>query len=117
MRHKALASVLFLAVACSAGYWAYVRNRPAAKIDPLDCPDHPAQLHPADVEFSSRVPVPNNRGPEVPDGFRGEVHPLLHRPAQTEVTAYWVPPKIDKFDPAMPPEVRRLFAVKEAVPT
>ena len=35
------------------------------------------------------TPVALNRGPEVPDGFRGEVHPLLFGPTRLEVTARW----------------------------
>jgi hypothetical protein len=34
-------------------------------------------------------PVALNRGPEVLDGFRGDVHPLLHGHTQLEVTAQW----------------------------
>jgi hypothetical protein len=36
-------------------------------------------------------PVPVNRGPEVLDGFRGEVHPLLSGRTHLEVTAHWTP--------------------------
>jgi hypothetical protein len=35
------------------------------------------------------VPVALNRGPEVRDGFRGEVHPLLSGQTRLEVTAHW----------------------------
>jgi hypothetical protein len=34
-------------------------------------------------------PVALNRGPEVLDGFQGDVHPLLHGHTQLEVTAHW----------------------------
>jgi hypothetical protein len=37
------------------------------------------------------IPVALNRGPEVLDGFRGDVHPLLHGPTRLEVTADWTP--------------------------
>jgi hypothetical protein len=37
------------------------------------------------------VPVELNRGPDVLDGFRGDVHPLLHAPTRLEVAAYWTP--------------------------
>src|SRR6516165_2664201 len=43
------------------------------------------------VSASRRAPEPVslNRGPEVLDGFRGDVHPLLHGHTQLEVTAHW----------------------------
>src|SRR5689334_6436490 len=37
------------------------------------------------------LPVALNRGPEVLDGFRGDVHPLLHGRTRLEVTAHWTP--------------------------
>jgi hypothetical protein len=35
------------------------------------------------------VPVASNRGANVRDGFRGQVHPLLHGSTPLEVSAYW----------------------------
>lgn len=117
MRRIALVSLLFLASACGAGYWAYVQFS-APAVNPIaPCLDLHSQ-DPADAELSFRSPVPNNRGPEVVDGFRGESHPFLHREAQTEVTAYWVPPKVDRLDPDIPLEVSRLYReVKVSSPT
>jgi len=37
------------------------------------------------------VPVAINRGAEVPNGFRGDIHPLLHGQKRLEVTAEWTP--------------------------
>jgi hypothetical protein len=37
------------------------------------------------------IPVALNRGPTVLDGFRADVHPLLHGRTQLEVTAHWAP--------------------------
>lgn len=37
------------------------------------------------------TPVASNRGPEVLDGFRGDVHPLLAGQTRLEVTARWTP--------------------------
>jgi hypothetical protein len=34
-------------------------------------------------------PMASNRGPEVLDGFRGDVHPLLHGQTRLDVTAQW----------------------------
>jgi hypothetical protein len=39
------------------------------------------------IDFSKRVPVANNRGRAVLDGFQGEVHPVLQRSSNLEVTA------------------------------
>ncbi len=43
--------------------------------------------------FASHQPIPValNRRPEVVDGFRGDVHPLLFGPTRLEVTAQWTP--------------------------
>ncbi len=113
MRRK-LVVCLFLCLACAAGYWAYGRLTAPAQPDEAG-PDVADGTAP---NLDGRVPVPNNRGPEVVDGFRGEVHPLLHRHAQTEVNAYWVPPNVDHLDPRAPIEVRELYRyVSAAIPT
>jgi hypothetical protein len=39
------------------------------------------------IDFSKRVPVAINRGREVLEGFQGEVHPVLHRRGELELTA------------------------------
>lgn len=39
--------------------------------------------------FHHPVPVPLNRSGEIPDGFRGEVHPLLFGKTRLEVSAEW----------------------------
>ena len=45
----------------------------------------------ASENASSKEPVPvaNNRGADVRDGFRGAVHPLLHGSTRLDVTAHW----------------------------
>src|SRR5262245_13954978 len=45
------------------------------------------------VSAASKQPTPValNRGAEVPDGFRGDVHPLLFGRTRMEVTAEWTP--------------------------
>lgn len=111
MRRKILVALLFLGLACSGMYWAYVQNRPT-EVAP--------RLHPedAELELSARMPVANNRAPEVSDGFRGDVHPLLHGHAQTEVRAYWEPANVDYMDSRAPFKLRRLYMdVSEAVPS
>lgn len=43
------------------------------------------------VQPQQPVPVSSNRGPDVLDGFRGDVHPLLFGATRLEVTAQWTP--------------------------
>jgi hypothetical protein len=50
------------------------------------------QLHqrtPPGRETQQHTPVPTNRGGEILDGFRGDLHPLLFGRAPLEVTAKW----------------------------
>jgi hypothetical protein len=56
-----------------------------------------------------------NRGPEVLDGFRGDVHPLLHGRTELEVTAHWtmVGEGRDKLQTHVSPEVYAWFAQLE----
>ena len=37
------------------------------------------------------IPVASNRGADVPDGFRGDIHPLLFGQKRLDVTAEWTP--------------------------
>jgi hypothetical protein len=43
-----------------------------------------------DYQTSAYPSVPSNRG-DVPDGFRGDVHPLLAGQTRLKVTAHWTP--------------------------
>ncbi|MBI3412014.1 MAG: hypothetical protein HY040_27095 [Planctomycetes bacterium] len=47
-----------------------------------------------EVSTPARPPIPLdlNRGADILDGFRGEVHPILFGQTRLEVTAYWTPP-------------------------
>lgn len=74
------------------------------------------------LDFSHRVPVAINRGPEVVDGFRGEVHPILHRQGELELTANWNFDRYQGEDSAFlrmaPPPLRELFlGLRVSVPT
>src|SRR5438309_1168762 len=109
MRRTLLITALLLALCGGGIYWAYVASQ-ASRVDQatlLCCP----------------APVPCNRGPEVLDGFRGEVHPLLTRHAEMEVKASWdcEKVKVGNLLPGLPAdldEVRRLYlAVSVAVPS
>src|SRR5262245_33588155 len=41
------------------------------------------------VRVHKPSPVAVNRNADVPDGFRGDVHPVLHGRTRLEVTAHW----------------------------
>lgn len=79
---------------------------------------------PQKQDVEPNAPVADNLGParlsrpvglnpeiDVPDGFRGEVHPLLHGTTALEVTAHWTPigTGLDRLDQSVPPVVYRLF--------
>lgn len=51
--------------------------------------DAPADPRPKAGTPYRPTPVALNRGPEVQDGFRGEVHPLLFGRTRLPVTARW----------------------------
>lgn len=58
-----------------------------------------------------REAVPTNRSVEVPDGFRGEVHPMLKGQTKVEVAGRWttVGKGGDRIHEVIPSEVYRLF--------
>jgi hypothetical protein len=108
---RGLTIFLALCVACGFSYWAYVRitTSPGGEKE---------RHHPTDNKRAQgRVAVPNNRGTEVVDGFRGDAHPFLHCPGQTEVKAFWVPPRSDDLDSTFPLPLCLLYRnVGAAVP-
>src|SRR5262245_2344478 len=53
--------------------------------------------------------VPVNRGADVPDGFRGDVHPLLHGRTQLELAAYWTALEKNQLKLEAPEEVRAWY--------
>ena len=73
---------------------------------------------PAGPRVHVATPVVANRTADVPDGFRGDVHPMLHGRAPLEVTAHWTglePGQVKLQD--HPAEVRAWFtALRPAVP-
>lgn len=113
MRHKTRLVVFLTAVVAGGAYLGYVATRP-----PPNPADDSAQNCP---DLGCRVPVPTNRGPEIPDGFSGQTHPLLTRRAELAVTARWAPAGVGPLLPGLPADldpVRRLFTtVGVAVPT
>src|SRR5438128_583190 len=82
-------AVVFLALLCGVAFCGYVAYETFGK--PPIKPSLSSQpcTGPATIDFSERVPVALNRGPEVLDGFQGEVHPILQPHGGLEVKAYW----------------------------
>lgn len=116
MGRKACFTLVLLAFVCGAVYCTYVTLvKPSSN-------QEPSRPDPVAVDFSSRVPVPLNRGPEVADGFRGEVHPVLKRHSKLQVTARWSFDRNQVGSPAFlyqwPSAVHDLFqALNVSIPT
>ena len=65
----------------------------ASQADDQDTP-LPATLRSSTLDSriaAGPIPVALNRGPDVLEGFRGDIHPLLFGKTQLEVTANWTP--------------------------
>jgi hypothetical protein len=61
--------------------------------------------------------VPVNRSPDVPDGFRGDVHPVLHGRTQLEVTAHWTAPEKSQLKLEAPDVVQSWYTgLRPSVP-
>lgn len=106
MRRAILISVLLLSAIGFGVGWAIATRERVHTATPM--------CHDAGPDATCHIPVPNNRGPGVPDGFTGDVHPLLTRHAEMEVKAYWdcekIPP--NHLLPRLPANldpVRRLY--------
>jgi hypothetical protein len=108
MRRKALLTLVFLASVCGIIYGYVAVFSPSGGTLPSQTPRKPLA-----IDFSKREPVALNRGPEVSDGFRGELHPLLHGLGEMQVTANWNFDRTQASDSAFPffapPAVRNLF--------
>src|SRR5688572_9214477 len=94
--------VLLVIGALTAGTVAYlVRHR--WQTDPDASQPESAAREPA--QPYRPTPVALNRGAEVLDGFRGDVHPLLSGQTRLEVTAHWAAVGLgrDQLHRAVPP--------------
>lgn len=80
-----------LALLSGAGFCAYVMFFKSTI--PGDDPNS-FQATGTVCDLASRVSVPLNRGAEVEDGFRGDVHPSLRNAGEVAVAATW---KFDQF--------------------
>lgn len=87
MRARVLGALLYFSLLGAVIYWGYVTQvKPMFDLGPT-VPFIPLPRMP--FNFSERTPVPSNRGPEVLDGFRGEVHPFFSHQNEVKVTANW----------------------------
>jgi hypothetical protein len=77
MRVKVAVAALALIIVSAVAY--FLQNRSGGTGNAPELPAKPGQA----------VSVALNRGPEVLDGFRGDVHPLLSGSTRLDVTAHW----------------------------
>jgi hypothetical protein len=107
-------SGVFLAVLSAVSYCSYVMFIKPSQNQELPCQPIGGC---AAINFSKRVPVELNRGPDVQDGFEGDVHPILQPRGSLEVNAYWDFNRNGSFLSATP-ELRYLYENLEvAIPT
>ena len=110
MARKAFLTLALLALSCGAVAFARWML-----VEPPVVPPRSSQRDPTPLphDFYDRVPVALNRGPEILDGFRGNVHPALSRRAALEVAARWEFERNQGDDPAFirlaPPAARAMF--------
>jgi hypothetical protein len=105
------------------GSCALVVRHFAMSDDPGESPTPTSQSAPSvDVVQSAPqahmpVSVRANRGLDVPDGFRGDVHPVLKGPTRLEVTATWTPIEQSQLKLEAPEEILNWYAkLRPAVP-
>jgi hypothetical protein len=84
---------MILALGCVIAFlaWHLLPERGSSNAKSKLTRSEPGESKSASDSASPRRPEPValNRGPEVLDGFRGDVHPLLHGHTRLEVTAQW----------------------------
>lgn len=90
-------AVVGLVALAAGGIALALRDPPEATGPPVRPPaDRPAPDADAGagvVRVHKPVAVPTNRPADVPDGFRGDVHPLLRGPTRLDVAAHWTAPE------------------------
>jgi hypothetical protein len=111
--------VAVVAVLALGGAALLLRDSPQPS-PPLPQPDGPkpeAAAGTAAVRAHKPAAVPVNRPADVPDGFRGGVHPLLRGRTQLEVTAHWTGLENGQVNMKAPDEVRAWYTgLRPAVP-
>jgi hypothetical protein len=84
---------------------------------PTDRAEREPDAAPTAGRVQAPIPVPANRSADVPDGFRGVVHPVLHGRTQLEVTAHWTPIEKGQLKLEAPDEVLAWYTgLRPAVP-
>src|SRR5690242_3545389 len=83
-----LNALALVSLVCCVVYWGYVTRVETEATQPA-CVEEPTGCLSPDLGRTLRTPVLPNRGPEIGDGFRGEVHPFLRPFAAVPVTARW----------------------------
>src|SRR5262245_18656672 len=115
---RIVAVVVGLILALAITYWPY---RPSeSETDSPDTSPGTSAEHPLVPKQSRFTSVPNNRGPDVMDGFRGEIHPILHGHTRLEADTRWtaVGQGRDKMEQSLPPDLYAAFHdPKPAKPT
>jgi hypothetical protein len=102
-------------VAVCVTYWPYVTYSPPetqTEADQETVNQQFAQmLEQIESQKEEPVPVACNRGPDVTDGFKGTVHPILKGKTKLRVTAQWtsIGTGRDRIDEHVPPPVYSLF--------
>lgn len=91
MRRRILIPLLLLALLVPVAFCIYLAQHKTTKAAPVQesLDEAAADQSPIPIDFSKRVSVPLNRGAEIKDGFRGNVHPALHGHTAMEVAASW----------------------------
>ena len=114
-RWKAIALVV---VAVGAGIlaWHHWVDSAAPTEPPDQTPSEPDAGR-AVVKLHKPVVVPANRSADVPDGFRGDVHHMLHGRTPLEATAHWTPIEKDRLRLEAPDEILGWYTgLRPAVP-
>src|SRR5207248_1340547 len=115
----ALVGVVVVAVGSTVVAWRQLSD-PGDPTDPSAPTDPPAKEPDAGgaaVRLHKPAAVAANRSADVPDGFRGAVHPMLHGRTPLEVTADWTPLRKDQLKLQVPESILAWYtALRPAAP-
>lgn len=119
LRARAPAGLVILALV-AAFLIVRARTDSGAPTDPSTPPEPPGPNAAAGktvVRLHKAAPVSANRTADVPDGFRGDLHPALHGRTPLEVTAHWTALEKDQLKLKAPAEILAWFTeLRPAVP-
>ena len=91
MKARAIVLVILLVLTFSAVRYLTRDRHDVASERVKSAATAPAQADREPAKPHQPTPVPLNRGHEVAEGFRGDVHPLLFGQTRLELTAQWTP--------------------------